>query len=274
LSGNEDERLLQPWASTDCEPMTGWSNCPFVNKQGRPKQEKEMKKKTKDEKKIPMTNCDRAQALLRISEYLEDLKDIKKGYNHDKLKKFCRKYHLDSPIIDHEFVAKYTRENIQRIAIFTDDQVISVKPYERARTVTVSFKSKDGQTIEKVPKHDLSPWLREGRYLTIEIDLTRNIKEIMSKIKKEISFWNKYYVDKPETRSKETFYSPWEVYDLYKGGKNFSQIARQLSDRDGNPSYNPKLMAEYKNVKRAYDKACEMISQVEKDIKSTTHLSK
>jgi hypothetical protein len=113
------------------------------------------------------------------------------------------------------------------------------------------------------------PWLREGRYLTIEIDLMKGIGEIMDKIRSEIHYLQKYHVNKPETRLKGTIYSPWEVYDLrHKDRLNFVQIARNLSGCKGNPTYNKNLMKAYKNVKRAYEKACVMINQVEKEIKS------
>lgn len=192
-----------------------------------------MRKKTKNEKTIPMSPWDRMQASLRIPEYVERLRE-KGGIDF--------KYDTGSGVI--------------------------IKPHKRARKdIPLFFQS-------EVSMHDVVyPWLREGRYLTIEIDLMKEIGEIIDKIRSEIHYFQKYHVNKPKTRLKETFYSPWDVYDLHKGGKNFSQIARELSGRAGYASGNPKLMAVYKEVKRACDKACRMISQVEEEIIAIIHLS-
>jgi hypothetical protein len=235
-----------------------------------------MKKKTKNGKKIPISNYDRVQALLRIPEYLKDLKDIKKGFNRDKLKKFRSKYHLSGPIIDFEFVKKYTPQRLERISIFTDEQITIVKPHQRGKFIKkmVTFREEDGQ--KEVLIYDRSPFLRGKRYLTIEIDLKKSKTKLLGKIKYYIDDYGKY-VDRQETRYKESGYSPWEVYKLYKDEKlTFSEIARQLSGREGNPSYNEKLMAEFKKVKRAFEKACDIINQVRKDIeltKTNKHLS-
>jgi hypothetical protein len=205
-----------------------------------------MKKKS-ERKRILMTKRDRLQAYVRIPQFLKELQEVKDVFNLNRRKEFFKKYGLDAVIVDSNFVGKYTKEDIEETTIFPADFIATVIPANKNQL-------------------DFRLWLRKGRYLTIKIDLTKNKKAIIAKVKSLIDSFSKY-VEKPKIRQKETFYSPWEVYDLSKGGKNFSQIARELSNREGNPSHDRNLMAEFKKVKRAYDKACEMIRQVKKDIK-------
>jgi hypothetical protein len=241
---------------------------------------REMKKKR--DKRIPMTNFDRVQALLRIPKYLKAIKTMKGRFIFDERKSFFKKYHLNDIIMDHEFLEKYSMKDkshpskfpkhVEQSAIFTDDWVTRVIPYERAKMIKekIEMRSEDGKPVKrKIFRHDPSPWLRERRYLTIEIDLMKNKDEILTRVGKEIDFFIRY-VEKVKTRKKETIYSPWGVHDLHhKERLNFSQIARKLSGSEGHPSYGPALMAVYKDVRRAYEKALMMINQVKKDIKTS-----
>lgn len=63
-----------------------------------------------------------------------------------------------------------------------------------------------------------------------------------------------------EREARENYSDPWQVYDQYEyQGKNLLQIAKERSGINENPAYNDKVQAEYKQVKRAYDKAEKMI---------------
>jgi hypothetical protein len=205
--------------------------------------------KKNERKRILMTKYDRLQALVRIPQYLKDSQEVKDVFNLNRRKEFFKKYGLDAVIVDSNFVEKYTKEDIEETTIFPADFIATVIPADKNQ-------------------FDFRLWLREGRYLTIKIDLMENKKAITAKVKSLTDFFSKY-VEKPKTRQKETVYSPWDVHDLHhKENLNFSQIAKKLSDSKGHPSRDRYLMAEYKKVKRAYDKACKMIRQVKKDIKS------
>lgn len=74
-----------------------------------------------------------------------------------------------------------------------------------------------------------------------------------------------------KSRQRVPLIDPWEVYDMHHiDGMNFQQIAKQLSGinktgKDGNPSYNNRLLAWYKTVERAYEKANRIIEQVRKE---------
>jgi hypothetical protein len=68
-----------------------------------------------------MTNYERVQALLRSQEYIEDLNKVKEGFRMAKAKDFFKKYRLNDIIIDEAFVGKYRADQIDEIAIFSDD---------------------------------------------------------------------------------------------------------------------------------------------------------
>jgi biotin-(acetyl-CoA carboxylase) ligase len=68
-----------------------------------------------------MTNYERVQALLRSQEYIEDLNKVKKRFSMTKVKEFFKKYRLNDIIIDEAFVSKYRADQIEEMAIFSDD---------------------------------------------------------------------------------------------------------------------------------------------------------
>lgn len=68
-----------------------------------------------------MTNYERIQALFRNQEYIEDLNKVKKGFRMTKVKDFFKKYRLNDITIDEAFVSKYRADQINEMAIFSDD---------------------------------------------------------------------------------------------------------------------------------------------------------
>ena len=53
----------------------------------------------------------------------------------------------------------------------------------------------------------------------------------------------------------------WQVYDM-RQSMNCNQIAKKLFGINENSTYNKVVMAYYKQVKRACDKACEIMKQI------------
>lgn len=72
-------------------------------------------------RKIPMTNYERVQALLKSQEYIEDLNKVKKGFSMMNVKDFFKKYRLNDIIIDEAFISKYRADQIDEMAIFSND---------------------------------------------------------------------------------------------------------------------------------------------------------
>jgi len=70
-----------------------------------------------------------------------------------------------------------------------------------------------------------------------------------------------------DKKSRYTKYNPWDIYDLIQGGLNLLEIARSFHGKDyprgkRTPAYSEELWPPYKRVKRAYDRALEMIKAV------------
>ncbi len=68
-----------------------------------------------------MTNYEKVQALLGSQEYIEDLNKVKKEFSMTKVKDFFEKYRLNDIIIDEAFVSKYRADQIDEMAIFSED---------------------------------------------------------------------------------------------------------------------------------------------------------
>jgi len=68
-----------------------------------------------------MTNYEKVQALLGSQEYIEDLNKVKEGFSMTKVKDFFKKYRLNNIIIDEAFVSKYRADQIDEMAIFSND---------------------------------------------------------------------------------------------------------------------------------------------------------
>lgn len=114
----------------------------------------------------------------------------------------------------------------------------------------------------------------KGKYLYLKVDLTRDKKDIEKQFNDIVCSYKKY-MPKDNSRKSDPAINRWVVYDMrWYYGYNFSKIARKLSGLNGNPSEtgNEKLMAYFKQIKRAYNKACEMIKHVEKEAEQNNSL--
>lgn len=110
---------------------------------------------------------------------------------------------------------------------------------------------------------------RDGKHIIIAVDMSKKRKDIMREFGKVLARISKdYKIPKDNTRDKETVQDIWKIYDYHKKDKlNFVQIARKISGRKGNPSYDPKLESYVKQVRTAYKKAVDIIEQVRKEIR-------
>jgi hypothetical protein len=125
-----------------------------------------------------------------------------------------------------------------------------------------------GSGKQKTMYIDRSPSLEEKRYLTLRIDLNEKKGVLMEQFKEKIDSY-KEYAKQPKGREGKTKYDPWDIYNMFHENKlNFTQIARKLSGEEGNPTYNPKLEAALKVVKRAYLVAEERIQNVEEEVQN------
>jgi len=211
--------------------------------------------------KKELRGWDRVQALIRNPEYKNEYNEFSKlemfkNQNYfQKRDNLLKKWELTLPLNPAEFTNKSKPKN-------TYTNVFSNASYNNYPAKPLPFKQDSENTY----------WLRDKRYLKIEVDLTFSPKKIKDDVEAIVKYWRPN-IQIDEGRNKSTVYDPWEIYDMVnaEGGKlievarkRYGEIARGESKH---PSHNAKLMACYKQVQRAYRKALQMIDQVKKDTK-------
>ncbi len=212
-----------------------------------------------------MNAYDRIMALTRLPEYLKEYEEYLSAFDKSLEKAEALAVEIGEkwgeyppprplpPYVDvysDLFKGGYSDRHIQIVEEITDKD-----PPLRVDWASLVRIAHDPDFIPEKPA-------LSGKHIYIKVDLTAKKTDLEEEFKKLIDS-HKKFVPQKRGRDKETQYSPWLVYDMrHRDGLNLSQIAQKLSGIKDNPSYNDKLMAHYKCVKRAYDKAKEMIMEV------------
>lgn len=246
-----------------------------------------MKKGKRETKKFKLSQYDRVQGLIRNNLFLRDLKKTiypfpnkpnTKGFSIQQERDFYNKYKITLPpsysYQSFNQCLKLIRQNVADIG-FEDDFTVRTIPVKDAKLIAVGEPEKlHKERIKEHPhmrqrtfEYNKHPFIRDGKYISLEIDLTKDINVIVNKVKDMVSFFNRR-VKKSKLRATAPRSLPvdiWEVHDLHKmKSLNFSEIAQFLSDIKDAPQHNPKLLACYKAVKYAYKKAEQIITIVTK----------
>jgi hypothetical protein len=214
-------------------------------------------------KRVTTTSFDRVHALIRNPEYLRDLdylknpprlapeevddritKEIRVGPHEERLKQFLNKYQLHVPL-DPKWVKKIPKELLENLALFTDEFAARIIPHNHSKMINLGTIVVDGKE-GSFSKHDLSPNLRDGRYLTLEIDLRQNKEIIMAKVETIIDLFRKYSPRKSTRDTESRKIDKFRVWDEYLSIKNFSKIAEKYNKKEP-------------TVRKAYYRAFELI---------------
>lgn len=241
-----------------------------------------MKKKKVNIKKdgLKISEDDRIQGLIRNKQFLEDLKKTifsfknkpeQKGFHIRNINTLEKKYKITiPPSIFYNALGECIEEIKNYYTLYSEnEEAVRPIPTEDSNLqnieVTNNVRKKlfpkagkrDRVLISESKKH---PFIKDGRYLTLKIDLTKKKKDIMRGVERYVELLSKI-VEKPEgKKSKKLICSPWDVYDMHNKDKlRFSQIARKLSGEGGSTSYVYNLKLWYKKVKRAYNRASQII---------------
>lgn len=181
------------------------------------------------------------------------------------------KYELNM-LIDPDDVRKATKDDIDKSAylVFRDLEgwpvrVIKAEEGQGERKDKYGNPLKDifdNEEIE-ITEVDITPHLRDGRYLSLEIDLhARKGEDIKPAIIERIDEYL-CYIEKEKKRNGTTIHNPWDIYDRkHDKGYSLIRIAKEISGINENPSYNKRVDAVYREVTRAYQKACSMIKSI------------
>ncbi|OPY13843.1 MAG: hypothetical protein A4E69_01461 [Syntrophus sp. PtaB.Bin138] len=211
-----------------------------------------------------LSTYDRIQALVRSPRYLRALKKLKSTSGMTRVEaeeKFCRKFKL-TMVVTEEFAQKYSREQLGDAMIFVDaDPIVTVKPAGSFEPVNRYIKVRGKREIVRIAD-PCTHILRDGRFLSLEIDLKRKSEDIEKRMTKWVRLYKKI-VDDDVSHAKEGEYDPWEIYDLHtKRGLSLAEIARRKSGIQGSPNYDVVLRAYDRRVRHTYKKACQMIETV------------
>jgi hypothetical protein len=209
------------------------------------------------------SKIDKANALVRIPEYLKELDAYRKSPTPKKRNDLCNKWGLLTPI---------TPESVQRLEHPEDPNnypkgkalpVDLIRDKKGNLKFSKQLEKRKTREIERAPIFKHTPWSWK-----ITVDLNQPLSESLFLAQKDIEalYWivEEYRPKKSKERERELTYSPWLVYDLHtKDRLNRHKIAKKLSGLKGNASIdNPTLMAHYKAVNRALDRAEEIIKYV------------
>lgn len=207
-----------------------------------------MKKKTIQR----LSYRDRVMALINNPYYLKDLQKLPE-------EKIREKYNLFSVLNPGDILIQKNESELDHLLIGLSEFKKEFIVRMRLGNIGLTKCNQKGKDILAIDK---SRHLYDGKYLTIEINLLHPDKDIIVEIKRILSYYKKF-LPKDNRRNRANTIDHWNVYYLKKiKGFNFTQIARKLSGLRGIPSYNPELEAWHKKVKRAYNKACNMIKLV------------
>lgn len=183
--------------------------------------------------------------------------------------KFCRKYKLSIPITQEEIKLPGLPEVAEHFMAEDEFTTRIIRHGNKNCYTFSSQETKEGIIVHNYYDFNCTAWLRDDRYLTIEIDLTKKKTDIVDAVSNYVDRFSNFIVNPLRTtRNKSTEVDPWAIFDMHrKDGLNFSEIARRLSGIKGHPTYNSKLEAYLKKVKRAYKKAetikCKIDQEVE-----------
>jgi len=150
-------------------------------------------------------------------------------------------------------------EQLRSRKILDSDLTRAVKVIQHARRVIRPSRPDEPTRIDH---------LRDGRFLTIEIDLTAALKkdDLLKEIGKCIDNFPVKQVEGPRPRKLKRHKATndidmWEVYDRWEGGENPYQIALQLyRKREGNVAGFGTHTKEYKVVQRKLKATQSMIN--------------
>ncbi len=183
----------------------------------------------------------------------------------------ARKYNLQLPFNPNDELFKplnYSKnsETLQFFKVFLDDIAVTVIPQ-----IAVSGSLGDADTPRS---RDDSPYLRNGRYLVLAIDLHKPKKQIMAEIDYHVEGFAtikkvrgpaiEFYLDTPT--GKVTIYEIWDM--CHKGGKSPWKIAQKLFPEVKGTSYQPYTKNYRKETRTIWKNINEAIKRADNKISS------
>ncbi len=221
----------------------------------------ENKKKTKTHAEIKIKPSDIVQAFKHSKKYMEDYRIYEKEREvNDWLsgdaqmyairlskagKKLCKKYNILYPI--NPFTPAEERETT-----FIHTPITFLNPPALWNKSQMGRNFFDNAKDQEVITH-----VNGKLVLMIDTDYPRD------QIKTVFKEFLKRYTEEPGKRLRDDNIDIWKVYKAKEfENKNLLQITREENNVKGNPNYDGKVDAYYRQVKRAYRKASQIIKVV------------
>lgn len=226
--------------------------------------------------KETISKYDRIQALLRLPQFQDDVKKIRDEHNWQQKERsksrFFDKYgaHFD----DVEFISSHLTF-FPQFLINKDSLVIKglCKDLLAISAVTLLNKITSDSHFEQTSLTS-GKYISRGKYIAVLVDLSQKKSKILSDFENVIDSMFRHvevssqFYEETRGKTKDFQYSPWLIYDMCSKKKkpNFTEIARSLSGETGQARDSDVLAASLKAVKRAYDRAIEIMREMEKTI--------
>jgi hypothetical protein len=229
-----------------------------------------------------MTARDRLEAIKRCPEYLAYQKALR-AYHRSKETDPKKRRALLGEI-------RFSWDPLELLALslpaelhdFDEHMAGLLKSLDREAIVVVKESQWPRPRGEAEPRPGAVWTLHKGRmFVRLKIDLHRTEGELTKAFARMIRAWKAFarkHQYLPEGRARkqtkpskdgtnQSYYDPWEIYDLCKKGMSLSSIVLNKTGHI-NPVYNPEASASYKRVERAYTQAERMIQTVSAEAKS------
>jgi len=136
---------------------------------------------------------------------------------------------------------------------------------------TATLKVVSGETILEGERLNFSRDLEQGKYLTLRMDVTTDKGKLLKDIEGYIDFYRRVAKVHLGTRAKPSAglgkFDHWDIYRLHHvEKKSLLQIAKDLAGEQGSrkdAAHNKIINAKRDQIRRAYRKAEEMVSQIQ-----------
>ena len=196
-------------------------------------------------------------------------------------RKLIDKYHLAIVDIPHSIWASLTEEERKCLElpidplkplteeefgnlpdpIFRDMDIVKAFPFEESKLIqvdkplTIKGKKQEPSSEKRIwGKIDYTGYLKDDRYLTVEIDTQNTIEKIVAALKDKLEFLQDLGIIKFKSKRREMMVDVEEVLKMRIQGMSVLKIMQKYYHTREHPAYSPEAERLYKRIKRALQK--------------------
>ena len=197
-------------------------------------------------------------------------------------KKLRNEYQLAIPVIPHSLWASLTEEDRECLElpidplkplteeeyenfpdpIFLDMDIVKAIPFEEPKLIqtdeppTIKGEKQEPSSEKRIwGRIDYTGFLKDGRYLTVEIDTQNTIERIVAALKDKLEFLQDLGIIKFKSKHREMTVDVEKVLKMRIQGMSTLKIMQNYYQTKELPTYSPDAERYYKRIKRALQKA-------------------